>query len=264
MAITVKRHRFPAQIDETGTQSRFMERVFVEGIEITPGSEGDVLFDAKAAIVDEVGATFGNYWLQQITLESTGMDNAVALLRWGIDGFGGTPSTAVITESTLLTGRTVNYIPGIGKAFRIASVGGVPADVGTAEILLPHRLVQVNVLTAGELPEDQGEKVGKVNETEWRGLPKGYWLVSDHTTNVSKYTGYYSRRLAAVSRVVEDWSLRFFFRNPDGTYAQVLDATYTAVNALDYAYGEIYDTAESGISRHGPYPLTDFEEFFGF
>lgn len=263
MPLTIKRNRFPANLDLAQQQSRFVERVIVEGTTITPGSEQEVLFsvyaDAAFPKLGEALTGHAEFLLRRVVFDSVGYDIAGALLFWEQDGFGGTPSVSVLTESTLLTTYTTNLLPGTRLAIKTGAIGSIPADTVTFSLQAPHRQVSINQLMTGDLPDDLSSKVFHVNSAEWRGLPKGYWLVSEYTTSVSKYTNYYQRKIAAISRVIMDWSEGGLVRGPDGV---IPTAAFTNLEGLmddEYSYGT---HATAGAVRVDPYPQTDFDEIF--
>lgn len=266
MAATVKRHRIPTQFQSDQNREVVIERVSVGGLSVTGGSEAEVAFDIRTAIIAATGYSLtghDDYRLQGIIIDSVGPTDAEARLYWTKDlVFGFEPDTAILTESTTLLTKVSQYIPQTRVKFEVPAAAPFLVDTARISILMPHRVVTAQILSAGDPGTDYGNLVGWANKTAWRGLGVGYWLLAEHTTAISKYTGYYQKRISAITRVMEDWSEIAVLQTPDGHYYDVPSGTWTATIAPAYSFGVIYSAA--GIARWGPYPVTEFSTIFGF
>jgi hypothetical protein len=105
-------------------------------------------------------------------------------------------------------------------------------------------------------------------------LPKGYWRLAQYSTEFDRNRGMTLVQAEAVTKVIEDWSQYAMARHersgkfPFGSLSDSeVIATIAAMNAPVYSHGTIYPTgatAHRGIGRFGRYPLTNFENIFGF
>lgn len=99
-----------------------------------------------------------------------------------------------------------------------------------------------------------------VNQFDWMGLPKGYWMYSgidgftdDNITYT--YTATFS------TKQIEDWSQYGFMYDDTGQPIAVPEADVVALRTAAYSYGR--DTSKNGILKVGMKREKDFFNIFG-
>jgi hypothetical protein len=216
------------------------------------------------------------------------------------------PTTLVymIRDRTYVTQQTSHVIPGTREPMvvemvvdgngKIAASGEVISDTVAMNFFRPARSISVTVMR-NQRPEGGAQDyVGCVNHATWpagpaqvgipnlggaflpvdsnagTSKPKGYWLLSQYSTETQRYSGMHLIQSEAISRVNEDWSEvamlqhkgtgRYPFASQDQA---TRDAAINTLLAPAYDHG-IISGGTLGIIRIGPYETADFEAIFGF
>lgn len=143
----------------------------------------------------------------------------------------------------------------------------LPKDNLTIIVQRPMRSFQVTRIIAGEPSDTIRNAVGKANNATWKGLPVGYWLLTEVSTDLARYGGYYQLTISASTKVSEDWSTFGVMQNKnDGKFITATNAQLAALIATGYSYDITYADGSilSGVAKVGPYDLVDFSTVFGF
>jgi hypothetical protein len=290
---TLTLNTITGQIDAEIYDKRMVQTGIVEGLDTSVDEHlllwqvlqvlaaNNYTFDPPTAL----DPTLPNIILRRVRVVGVTADTCLIALYWQTPDLG-PPTIFSIRNATRLASYQTDLLPGTRKPLRIPDVivkGGytVPGDNVLFNFLRPLEEIGIYSLTYGS-PRVNNGNVGRVNDRAWPNvapsLPtfgghkpndyqknKGYWLLSEWTTDTQKYSGYYSTQGSAVSRVNEDWSESgMLIDRATGKRVELIDsdATATAMMAPEYSYGIIY--ASEGMIRVGPYDVTNFSTIFGF
>lgn len=105
--------------------------------------------------------------------------------------------------------------------------------------------------------------VGNVNEGLWRGLDTGFWRINDGGVSLSRYAGWFSYRMSAITRNLIDWSDIGMLINRQ-TNRKVPISNSDLDNLLSPPYSEGVIASVPGAARVGDYPTISFPPLFGF
>lgn len=266
--------------DTTATTQRLEIPGFIDGITTDSDPDPEVIHRAQAAVLAHFGA-FGtalaghtSLTLQHIVCRGVSNNSCSVRVIFENPFFGGPPSTIILRDRSYLGSITTNTITRVAtnQRFPILVNGGDFVDSDGANVHMkddyaeityprPMRCIQAYALTYGAPANNGQDAVGYVNNATWRGLPIGYWLVSEFETDISRFSGYYTMTAAAVTKITEDWSHLSYLRSErTGKYMKVDQADIDALMAPPYAN----DTnGITGATRSGPHPLYSLPFVFG-
>lgn len=272
-----------ADLEVTQTTARRIRTGFVKDIAVDSTPDSIVLekaFDALIAAGFTQGSAYHtsvpdriltNYRIKAIP----GFISTVRVyLTYDSINLGGSPTAYIIRTRGGLWSTETTRIPGTRTPILADWINPVTLDqyLDPTPVKfrfdLPLKQISFSAIVAGELgDDDKSDFTGYVNESPWKGFPKGYWRLDSWETDVSKYTGYHTVDATATTKIVEDWShLGTMFNPYIGMQVKTDPATETTLAGHPYAYGlihpEIY--AGTGIVHVGPSKTTDFAALFGF
>jgi hypothetical protein len=206
---------------------------------------------------------------------------------------GAAASSLIFDVGSSLSTFATNQMPGTRKLFAVGwsdspptgdeedfFANAVPVDYPVINMLRGCGRVSVTQLQVGTLDVTEAATfssyVERVNDAEWMGRPKGSWIVSEAQAQISRYAGYYTKRISALRLGDDAWSYYTILRNAlTGKYVgtpTAMQANQAALKALDYeprsirwpSIGTSPDANWDGIARIDPYLDTDFGTLFGF
>jgi len=275
------------ELDVSKGRKRYIRPGDVLDVDVVEGDEVEVLWDALSEINITLGDSLPGHSelkLDRVSARVVSYRQIRAMLIYEEPQIGSFASNtvSVFTNDTFLSSYRTNRVPGSRQPIVINGFSGrsQPEDVEaftigspdyvTFDFFRPTKQISISAIKVGNGNEEDGNSdyVGYTNDAEWRGSPRGYWLVSQFKTSVSKYTGFYSVEAACINRVIEDWSEFGTLRNElTGKYINsdlsIVTNPLAAAMAEDYDHGIIYNVKNSGIVRVGPYPATNLSALFG-
>lgn len=244
------------------------------------GSKTDVLWNVIGAVKAQVGTTWpGLNDLFLVSVKVFGTSQASAAIQCIYDGFNGVASGYFIEAGATMSSYATNMLPGrtgamAKRLFKVeftpsgGSCHRIPPDLLTIQMLRPIRKVSTTIIRSGTLDdlELQGVlgQVGWVNDAPWMGQPIGAWLTTHAAANVSKYQGYYTKRLEAISQGNDLWRYFGTMQSSITGRRAVDDNTQDLIDSMNmspYMYG--IDTA-NGLIMVSPYETRNYPSMFGF
>lgn len=191
---------------------------------------------------------------------------------------GMTPSSYIIDVSSALSTFATNLMPGTRQAIKADFIPSGPNaangerldfDFVTVNMLRPLRRISVTQLQQGDLTEQEAvsfsDNVGKVNDAVWMGKPSGSWIISGATASVSRYSGFFQKRIEAMSQGDDLWIYFGILRSQaTGKYAtdENTDSAINTLKALPYTAKTV--SPGNGLVRVDPYDVIAFAPIFGF
>jgi hypothetical protein len=263
-----------SEIEHNYTSSTRIRGGLVVGLHGDPSQALEQIIAASGMpkFGDVINSNGRTLYLKNIRAKAIGADMARVALTYDSVFSSETSSAYLIRTRSYLTTYETNMLPGTRVPIRIDLYADpdhgfnvVPADNVTFRFQRPMRSIEVSGLKFGAPPtDDKYEKnIGYANAGPFRGLARGYWVLTDGGVDLSRYKGFYTWNLSALTRNTEDWSETGILRDSrTGKFVNVLPADIAALLALPYDYGII--GKRNGIIRVGPYPVTDFATLFGF
>lgn len=256
------------------TTSRFVRGATVTGIDVTATSDQEALFKIITALGVTLGqplsATRTNYILQRIVARGFTGDGGRVQAVYETPNFGGLPPSAWLVRrrgyATQASTKFLLWNPGTPLTIPQITISGriIPADTPAQNVFVPMRAVNLSALIYGALPASITDYTCYANDATWQGLPRGYWLLSEYGYDVSRYAGYYTASVTALSRVLKDWSeWSMLIDKHTGNAAAVPGADLTALAGYTYNPG-IDAGASGGVIRAQHYPVTSYSSIFGF
>ena len=179
------------------------------------------------------------------------------------------PSAYTIDSRSFEQSFQTDLLPGTRQPLRVDlwtnpddSSDKIPGDNVTFTFSRTMRVLSVSGLKYGNPPTTYEEKVGYANDAPWRGKPIGYWRITEGGTNISKYSGYYTYKLSALTQNDQDWSsIGVLVNKLNGRKAKIKPADLTTLLSSPYSYGS---SNVNGAIRVCPYQTTSFSSLFGF
>lgn len=249
----------------------------------TTGNPEDVLWNAMtAAGMPATGTPYpgrSNCWLTRIQV--FGMSHDVARVKLVYEAFQGVGTSLIIDIGSQMASYATNMHPKTKEAFAVDFIAqgdkaeDIPTDYVTMNILRPMRRVSVTQLRSGTLTPTEaisfGDNIGKTNDAAWLGKPIGAWLITAATASISRYGGYYQRRIEAMNQGSDLWSYYGILRSQmTGRFAggakgssDDLQPTIDNLKAMPYPVG-VYAAQGLGVIRVDPYETTTYSPLFGF
>jgi hypothetical protein len=269
------------QLDLTPNTSRLVTRAMISGLPTSVADDPEVIWQAYSAVTGlgaaynfntNVGLTgHSALTLQRLILRGITGNACVADIIHETPSFGGSPVSALLIRNrSFMTSRQANtYVDAAGKRQPIWVRGCVDPSTGdtckddyaTIAHLHPTRAIQVSGLTYGT-PANGGETLfGHVNQGTWQGLPRGYWLVTEWSTDISKYAGYYTYSITALTRETIDWGEIATLRNEKtGKFIKLPSTVEDNVGSAPYNNNLFLD---EGATKVGPFPVANLTGIFG-
>jgi len=264
-----------SEIDITSARPTKTRGGLVTGINGDPATALDQILAACTAAGFALGstATFGGVtvYLHRIVARTFSDDSARVQLIYDSD-FGGTSTAYIITFQGYEQAYQNNRLPGTRIPLLVPkwtdpadANNSVQADLATATFSYPMRQVTVSGIKIGSppAPGTYDGFIGYGNASTFLGLPVGYWKIVSGGSSISKYSGYYSYNLSAVTKNIEDWSQIFtLFNHKAQIYVTIAATNDASLKSPAYSNGII--ASVPGGLRVGPYPLTNYFSLFGF
>jgi hypothetical protein len=192
----------------------------------------------------------------------------------------GATSAYITEEGSTIQNYTTTFMPGTREAIRVDYKGLTRANTGFGGTIIlpgqpiqedfvpmnlvrPVRTIRVTQVKFGRPKGDISSYVGYVNQDQWKGLPRGYWMLMEYTTRANRMEGFYTTSATAYSKNLEDWSETGVLVNSiTGKKAKIKDADIETVKKFKYEPQKIvrYD----GLVHVMPYPWTSFRALLGF
>ena len=174
------------------------------------------------------------------------------------------PGTKQVIEVAFKGTRTISTVDENGNPISAAVDEVIARDKVAMNLLLPMRQINATAIVFGDVPDDIQDLIGKVNNATWRGKDKGYWLITELETDVTRYKGYFTYSVTAMTKVNEDWSeYGVLVNHLTGRYAPIKQSDVDDLVADPYSYG-ITAPADSGIVKVCPYEEADYNGILGF
>lgn len=274
-------------LDVTGAGGNLSEALWLGGAAIEAAAAASPLAGARADML-----------LTRIFLEPTADRSARGRILYELPQFGaGQPaSTYLLRDAGVMRTFETNRMPGTHEpllctfdssaagAYGYGPASGFIGDDSPQAfrlsdriiytIMAPLRAIEVNALVYGRPTSGAQDSITYVCDASWptsaypggtTGLvpkAKGYWRLDNYQTDYAVYSGYYTLRAFATTKVTEDWSESGTLRNAQtGRYVRVTPESITTLMSGPYTHGI---TNGNGIQRVGFYPLIHFPDLFGF
>jgi hypothetical protein len=168
--------------------------------------------------------------------------------------------TSVVTVQT-------NLLPGTRRPIRCSwkdpkdPNNSVATDYCPIKYQAPYRVIQISGKILGMPPAGQRQMIRHVNNADWVGHPKGYWLMERYTGDTKDRGNSFDLSCQVASWEEHDWSEYGILRNHHtGRFVQVTDQEMDDLVAMPYKYGII---PRNGVVRVGPYREANFAALFG-
>jgi hypothetical protein len=200
-------------------------------------------------------------------------DKARVELYYSTDEVGGEPNgTFVLKDSTALTQELVeldgNFEPIVVSFTPDASSASQVDKVIRTPRLTPMRTFTVFAVVQNRPGIGTLLTVGKVNDRQWQGLPKGYWICSGVEATSSDAVGAIPTLTVAASfltRQYRDWSEYGFYIDSNGDIPAT-DANFDAGairGVMESSYRVGLDQSAQAFTKVGHYQMADFAGIFG-
>lgn len=266
-----------AQFDVSSTKPTKVVPGWVDGIQGDPATAYDQVITA----VRNAGYDFGQVseiggftvYLRQIAGKAVSDDTIAVEIVYDTD-FGASPVAYIVSYSSFEQPYRSNRVPGsrikllIPKFVIPEDLGPavtIPGDLAMQTFAFPMRQVQVSGIKQGAIPAPgtyDGWQ-GFANASTFLGLPRGYWKISSGGQDFHKFQGWYSYRLVAITKNLEDWStIHTLFNAKTHKFVETPEADELFIRSAAYDYGIM--ATKPGLLRVGPCPVTEFNPLFGF
>jgi hypothetical protein len=131
---------------------------------------------------------------------------------------------------------------------------------GSVDFLRPMRVLTASGTFAARPSIAALNAIGTVNVTDWQGLPAGYWLLTSLDASTRDGGRTFDWNVAWTTRNVEDWASYVIEKDGLGNPVTIKPADLQALRAAPYLP---LNTQANGITRVGPYKMSDMRTIFG-
>lgn len=185
-------------------------------------------------------------------------------LNYGIEMIYEFKGTMTVSDSSTLSYVPTQLHPSDFKPLYVKYTPAGGAEIKkllTLNSPLPMRHLTITKTIDFMASSDVIDAYPSVNQVEWMGLPKGFWLFSglDGYTDDDGVTYTYTATFTTKQR--ENWSQLGFMTDDNGQAIAIPEASVATLRATEYAYAQ--NTTVNGLLLTGQVPLADFFAIFG-
>lgn len=139
----------------------------------------------------------------------------------------------------------------------------VPWDYVTMRLMRPVRTIRVTSTSFQRPPADISDATGYVNSDTWLGKKPGWWLITEASTTLSAFEGWFSVTATAYTKNNEDWQeFGILQQQQTGKFVKLDPAYVQKFSAKPYK--PFLVEQGNGIVRACPFDWTSFTSLFGF
>lgn len=265
----ITRYGFPVQVRiiRTGWIYDINTNVGVSNDEIL--SEASATTGIPALLSSFPGTRYANALLRKITVDALPNNHKAFLtLEYDTQGPATGPVTFVLQRRTTVIETETELHPNglvpMTVTWRNPANPTVDVIRRTAKFRYYksiQRLLATGYYKDSPPPEAMLSALRSVNDAEWRGLPKGYWLYADQSDVTQDYGKSYNITLELWTKIDEDWSQWDVLRHHNGRYLEVRADDVQGLRDGGYIYGFL---SANGVTKAGLYRTKDFSSIFGF